>query len=179
MEHSLGITVIETNNPQVLHLIDESIYNEDVPYVCPRIHITVPGFQTSSETVPTQNFNLVLTACNLEIQTTRCDSQFFEIPDGVYAIRYSVSPNEYVFTEINHLRLTKTNNRIAKIYCSLEPWYADLPKKQEDKLKKLNEVENLLKAAVASIEVCKDFKKGTELYNYALKKLDKIDCKHC
>lgn len=180
MEHKLGLNVITTNNQEVLHLLDESIYDADIPYVCPRIHITSPGFQYSAEIIPeAQNFNLVLTACDLEIQTTQCDSVHQLLPDGVYAIKYSVSPNEYVFVEVNHLRLTKMMNRIADIYCELEMTAGEINAKTKDKLVKLNELENYLKSATYSIEVCGDLKKGKDLYAYAQKLIDKIDCKHC
>jgi asparagine synthase (glutamine-hydrolysing) len=41
-------------------------------------------------------------------------SEHHEIPDGVYAIQYSVAPHEYTAVTINHLRLTKTYQRKSR-----------------------------------------------------------------
>jgi hypothetical protein len=179
MEHKLGLEIIPTSNAQILKVVDASIYSDELPFVCPKLLVTAPGFQFSAEIIPAQNFNLTLTACDLGIQTAQCDSKHFDISDGVYALKYSVSPNEYVFVEYNHLRLTKISNRIRGIYCELEIGALQPTAKTQQKLDKINEVENYLKAAQSSIEMCRDYKKGIELYNYAQKLLDRIDCKNC
>jgi len=179
IEHKLGFQVLDTNNPLVFNLLDESVYTSEMPYICPEILITAPGFQFSSRHVPTQNFNLTLTACNLEIQVRNCDAEMNTIPDGIYAIKYSVSPAEYVFVEKNHLRQTIVKNRIGKIYGQLDLPTSQLPEVKKTKLVKLNEVENYLKAARECVEIKGDSKRGMELFNYALKLLDRIDCKHC
>lgn len=179
MEHNLGLEIIDTNNEKVLKIIDGSIYAEDVPIVCPKLEITAPGFQFSSTREVTRDFNLSLTACNLEIQVSNCDSRLNDLPDGLYAIKYKITPYEYVYVEINHLRLTKVHNRIEKLYCDLGIPTSDIPKKKKEKLDKINEVENYLKAAKSSVESCQNSKYGMELYNYALKLLDRIDCKNC
>lgn len=179
MEHKLGIEIVETKNEKILRLIDASIYVGGVPVVCPKIYITAPGFQFSSVHEVDENFNMILTACDLEIQSGNCDSQQNNLPDGVYAIKYTVSPHEYLFTEVNHLRLSQTYNRIEKLYCNLGMPTSDLTGRTKEKLSKINEVENYLKASKASIETCQNTKYGTELYKYAIKLLDRIDCKNC
>ena len=41
-----------------------------------------------------KNFDMCLTACTLALQTTNCGVTQEKIPDGIYIIKYSVSPNK-------------------------------------------------------------------------------------
>lgn len=180
--HRLGLDIYETSNEGILKISDISIYDTILPVVCPQLLITSPGFQFSASIDQSRligGFNLVLTACDLELQTQACDSRFDTIPDGIYAIRYSVSPSEYVFVEYNHLRLTKEFNRLNKVYCSLDADTCQLDKVKSDKLSKILEVESYLKSARASVEICNKPERGMKQYEYAKKLLDKLDCKHC
>jgi hypothetical protein len=180
--HRLSLEILDTSNENTLTIIDSSTYLTGIAPTCPELLITAPGFQYSAS-VPAANlqpgFNNTLTACSLEIQTKACDSVFEVIPDGIYAIRYSVSPNEYVKVEYNHLRLTQIYNRWQKALCDLDLSDCLPEKNKKDKFAKLQEVDMYLKAAKAKVEVCNSSKKGMDLYNYAIKLLDKIDCKTC
>jgi len=180
--HKLGIEVIETSNEKVFRLVDTSIYNSLLGVTCPQLLITSPGYQYSAnidEDSLTAPFNLILTACDLEVQTRKCDSEHHEIPDGVYAIQYSVAPNEYTAVTINHLRLTKTYQRIRQIYCELDLGACMVDKDKEKKLLELRLIQDYLQAAKAKVEICNELSKGMTIYKYALKLLDKIDCKSC
>lgn len=180
--HRLSLEVINVSNPQILKIMDLSIYTALIPVVCPQLLITAPGFQYSAsipEDMLTKGFSLNLTACNLDLQTSNCDSEMNEIPDGIYAIRYAVSPHEYVFVDYNHLRITKALKDLTQLYCDLD--LADcLPSKdKEDKLKKLRLIRGMLDAAKAKVEDCLESEKGMTIYNYALKLIEKETCKYC
>ncbi len=182
MQHKLGIEVLETANERLLRLVDMSVYNSILGVTCPRLLITAPGYQFSASIGVerlVQGFNLTLTACDLEIQTRKCDIEFSDIPDGIYAIQYSISPNEYTAVNIQHLRLTKAYNRLRKAYCALDLGACIPERDKEDKLKQLTLVDSYFQAAKAKVEICGEASKGMTLYKYGLKLLDRIDCKTC
>ena len=123
--------------------------------------------------------HLTLTACDLQLQTSGCGTQYFAIPDGVYIIKYSVSPNESVYVEYNHMRISQALNLYNKILCDVDANACDPPFKIKQRLEELRFINMYLQAAVAKVETCHEPQKGMSLYNYALKLLKKMDCTNC
>lgn len=149
---------------------------------CPLLQITLPGFQepvnfTNPEIAP--GFGLNLTACDFGTQTSNCGTSYAALSDGIYIIRYSVAPNDIVYVEYNHLRITCALNRVRAIYCDLDLGTCDPPSTIKDKLEKLRLIESYLKAAKAHVEFCHQPAKGMELFTYAVKLLDKFTCTSC
>ena len=181
--HQLGLEFLETSNPRIFKISDVSVYNSLLAATCPELLITVPGFQYSASIDPselTQGFNLVLTACKLGIQIQNCDSKNEDIPDGIYAIKYSISPNEFVYVEYNYFRTTQLNNRLQKVRCDLDANTCYKDEEQQQKFLKIREVSDYIAAAKASLEDCHhDVKKATSFYNLAKSLLEKLDCKNC
>ena len=181
-KHVLSLEAPDTMNLCQLHVMDTSVYSDIVPVVCPILEVTVPGFNYAvqfGEPDISTGFNLVLTACDLELQTTNCGTDFNSLPDGIYILKYSVSPNDIVYVEYNHLRITRALNIYQSILCELDLGACEPDTKIAEKLKKLREIRMYLDAAVAQVERCHNPRKGMELYNYALKQLGKFECKSC
>lgn len=181
-KHVLSLEAPDTLNLCQLRIVDTSIYNEDAQVKCPLLEITLPGFNYSvnlEEPDVAPGFILNLTACDLEIQTEGCNSNFNTLPDGIYVIRYSVSPNEYVYAEYNHLRITKALTMYNDILCDLDMGACEPDAKLEKKLKDLHKIRMYLDAAKAKVEICHEPRKGMELYKYAVKLLGKFECKSC
>jgi hypothetical protein len=178
--HVLSLEVPDVMNTCIIKVFDTSVYATGMPVVCPILSITVPGFTSSSELSVVQDFNETITACDLGLQTTGCDlSQFANLPDGIYVIKYSVSPNEYVYVEYNHLRVTQAMLKYQKILCDLDVADCEPPAKVQEKLKQLQKIKMYLDAAKAKVEVCHEPAKGMRIYNYAVKLLGKMTCKNC
>lgn len=179
MRHVLSLEAPATLNECILRVQDTSIYHDNVPVECPILNVTLPGFNSSVELGETEiatGFNLNLTACDLEVQTANCETQFNALPDGVYVLKYSVSPNDQVYVEYNHLRVTKLMLNYRKVLCSLDIAACEPSVEVAKKLATLKEIDMYIKAAVAKVETCHDPKKGMELYTYAKKLLTKFDC---
>lgn len=178
--HKLSLEVPAVLNPCIIKLFDTSVYAEGVPVVCPLLDITVPGFNYSSQISVTEGFNLTVTACDLGLQTTGCDtSDYANLPDGVYIIKYSVSPNEFVYVEYNHMRITQALNKLKNILCQLDVSDCEPSARVEEKLNKLRKIKMYLESAVAKVEYCSEPDKGMRIYKYALKLLNKMDCINC
>jgi hypothetical protein len=181
-QHVLSLEAPDTLNKCILRVVDTSIYNPLSQPTCPLLQITLPGFRIPvqfTDTVIAPGFNLNLTACDLELQTTNCGTSYTDLPDGIYIIKYSVSPNDIVYVEYNHLRITCALNKIQAIYCDLDLGTCDPPEKVKALLNEICLIQQYLSAAKAYVEYCHQPSKGMDLYRYALKLLSKITCSSC
>jgi hypothetical protein len=176
-KHQLSLEIPNTLNGCIFRVIDTSIYSDEVPVECPKLEITPPGFYQAYD-VPnlTENFTENITACDMGLQIYNCTIQYNDLPDGVYVVRYSVSPNDKVYVEYNHLRITRALNKINEILCCLDVAACEPQKPLRDKLMQLQLLETQLQAAKVEVEYCHHPKKGMEIYNYVMKMLDKLAC---
>lgn len=177
--HVLSLEVPTVMNPCILSIIDTSVYSPIVPVTCETLNVTVPGFSHSVQFDVSAGFSEILTACDLQLQTQQCGEQYANLPDGIYIIKYSVSPNDLVYVEYNHLRITQALIRWNKALCNLDLAACEPTKKVQEKLEKLRIIRMYLDAAKAKVEYCHEPQKGMSLYNYALKLLNKYECKTC
>jgi len=185
MKHALSLIIPDTMNDWSLTIQDSSIYADLIPVSCPTLQVLVPGFvkaATFTEDTPVEiqpGFIVNLSACNLELQTQNCGTVFDCLPDGIYVIKYSVSPNDIVYVEYNHLRITQALTLWNKHLCELEMAPCDPPLDKKIKLQELMEIKAYLEAAKNMVEFCHKADKGMDLYNYAMKRLKKMKCQTC
>jgi hypothetical protein len=177
--HVLSLEVPTTMNNCILPVNDTSVYSPLIPITCETLNVTVPGFSYSNQIDVTSGFSLILTACDLQLQSTGCGETYAPLPDGIYIIKYSVSPNDLVYVEYNHLRITQALIRYNKALCDLDIAACEPPAKIKQKLEKLRMIKMYLEAAKAKVEYCHESQKGMSLYNYAIKLLNKFDCINC
>lgn len=177
--HVLSLEVPTVMNTCIMTIYDTSVYAPSVPTTCETLNITVPGYGYSNQISVAAGFSAVITACDLGLQVNLCGEQYVELPDGIYIIKYSVSPNDVVYVEYNHLRITKALNRYNAALCSLDLAACEPPFKVQQQMEQLRKIKAYLDAAKAKVEFCQDNQKGMTLYNYAIKLLNKFDCKNC
>jgi hypothetical protein len=191
-KHQLSLEVPDTNNCSVFRIVDTSIYDEHVPVTCPKLEITSPGFNEPvvidvvlSEDPTTNapiNFSYILNGCTLGIQTSGCGQISERLPDGIYTIRYSVSPNDKVFVEYHYLRTCLTNNKYFNELCKLELAACEPDAEVKAQLNELRLIKSFIDAAKAKVEQCNDLQEGIELLFYAQKRLQKYSngtCSNC
>jgi hypothetical protein len=162
-----------------MKIFDTSVYSPLVGIVNPILYIVAPGFNYRAEVAFIPDSSPTLTACDLGFQTENCDSSFVNLPDGIYNIKYAVDPECKVYVEYNHLRMTCALNHYEKILCNISISDCDPPAKVKDKLKQLHLIKMYLEAAEAKVETCHENQEGMTLFNYAVKLLNKLDCKNC
>lgn len=186
MKHKLSLHIPNTMDDWQLVIQDTSIYADLIPVSCPTLQIQLPGFITATTvtdtTIPNPlapGFIRQFTACSLNVQTESCGTRYDCLPDGIYIIKYSVSPNDVVFVEYNHLRITKALKQWNEKLCELDMAPCDPDKEKKAKLDELMEIKAFLESAKNRVEYCHKANEGMELYNYAKKRLDKLDCKTC
>lgn len=176
----LSLEAPDVLTPCILRLVDTSTYNEDLPAKCAQLQITPPGFSNSffvDNVYP--EYMLNLTACDIKIQKDNCGTVFNDLPDGVYVIRYSVSPNDTVFVEYNHLRITKALIKLKNAYCDLDIGACGVSDKFKKNFDILGDLYNYLYAAKAKVEFCREAKQGMDIYKFVLEELKKVTCKNC
>jgi len=179
-KHTLSLDILDTLNECVLCIMDTSIYADKPAVECPYLDVLVPGFTCAVRLDVEPDFcKLCLTACDLELQTEDCGLVFNLLPDGVYVVRYSIAPNEYVYVEYNHLRTATIMNTFNKVLCALDVANCDPLPEVKEKLKELRLIEMLIKAAKSQVEFCHTPGRGMDLYEYAKRRLDKLACAVC
>jgi hypothetical protein len=175
--HQLAVDIPDTLTPCILRIVDASIYSDVAPVECGKLQITPPGFSTSYNYTDLQpGFLVNLSACDIELQTVNCGNVYNDFPDGVYVIRYSVSPQDTVYVEYNHLRVTAALNKINNLLCCLDVKGCDPQQPLRDKLREVQLLQTMLKAAKAKVEYCHTPGQGMEIYNYVMNRLNKLAC---
>ncbi len=176
-KHQLAIDIPDTLTPCIFRVVDASIYSDMIPVDCTRIEITPPGFTSAFAVEDLEpGFLANLSACDLGLQTANCGNTYNEFSDGVYIVKYSVNPNEVVYAEYNHLRTTVALNKINNLLCCLDIQDCDPKTPLKETLKEIQFLTTMLKAAKAKVEYCHSPKLGMDIYNYVIKKLDKLAC---
>jgi hypothetical protein len=178
-KHQLSLEIPDTNNCTIFRVQDTSVYSENVPITCPTLEIVPPGFNQGVvidiQVAPTttSSFSYIFNSCILGLQTTGCGDTLQYLPDGVYYIRYSVSPNDKVFVEYKYLRVCQILNKYFNELCKLEMAACEPHADVKEQLKELRLIKSFIDAAKAKVEYCHDIDKGNELLMYADKRLNK------
>ena len=124
--NSLSLNIPNIMTDCVLRIEDTSVYDLLMPYVCPTVQVLVPGYRDcitfNDTTFPPiyKGFILNLTACDLKIQTECCGTEFHSLPDGIYVIKYALSPHDKMYVEYNHLRVTALRKQLKEEWCKLK-----------------------------------------------------------
>ena len=172
-KHQLSLEVPDTNNCSVFRVLDTSIYDPHVPVTCNKLEITSPGFNEPVAIDVISGFNLILNGCTLGIQSAGCGTVSERLPDGIYTIRYSVSPNDKVFVEYHYLRVCMITNKYYNELCKVELAACEPEPDVKDQLAELRLIKSYIDAAKAKVEQCNDLQEGMELLMYAQSRLQK------
>jgi len=159
--HILSLEIPTVSNCNLLCIKDTSQYSKDLAVDCEELLITLPGYSVPVLIKVDKDFDMCLTACTLALQTTDCGSKQENIPDGIYIIRYSVSPNSKVYVEYNHLRVTQLLGQYYEVLCDLDV---------------MSYIKTMIDAAVSNAEYCQSTTQAMQIYNYAKARLNKITC---
>lgn len=122
-----------------------------------------------------KGFHLVLNGASLKMQTAKTSKNLQSLPDGVYSIRLSVTPNFSTLVEFDHLRTRQLQERYDETLCKIYSEQCSVTKKEfEEKKRELLSILMDIKAAIAKVEVGHEKKEGLELYEKASKDLKRF-----
>ena len=154
---------------------DTSIYTPLLPISCPELQILPPGFGVPTVISVQSGFDLVLNACSIGLlHPPSCASSCPVLEDGIYNIRYSVSPNASVWVEYNFLRVTKAVNTLNELLCKL-PLQCALPSQElEYDINNITMIREYLNAAQIYVGQMNRPADGINMYRFALTLIEKM-----
>lgn len=175
-QHLLAIDVPNTYNESVFLVRDISIYTPLLSVSCQSLQITPPGFSTPTVIVPTvPNFQLVLNACSLGIAiSTGCSDMCPNIPDGIYGIYYSVSPNTQVYVGYQYMRIVSAVNRLNGYLCRLQLPNGLPGQELTYELQNIDIIRNYLRSAQTNVNDLHQLTDGMNNYRYAVELMNKM-----
>jgi len=178
-KHILSLDIPITRNATILPIKDTSLYEPGLGVNCERLEIVSPGYTCSPKLEISKGFATNFTACDLGLQNQKCDTEKWLIPDGIYHIRYSVSPNDQVFVEYYHLRTINTLNLYYDCMGNLDLCGDNVPQKSIQKLEQLRILKLYLDNAKTKVEDYHELAEGIEMFQMVVKKLRKICGPNC
>jgi hypothetical protein len=174
----LSLQEIPSNNCRFLRLADNSWYNPNIPVTNGLLEVTPPGFGCPVVFPVSKLFNTALNSSLLKIAPANTYSQLLPLPDGVYAIKYSIAPNKEMFVEYDLFRNCQLLQRYMKAICDLFAEKCDKTTREfQEARRQLIWIKELIDASKYMVEEMGEPTKGIELYNEASRLLGKInDC---
>lgn len=181
MVSKLSVDYIDSNNPKTFRLIDDSEYNTKITVSSPTLEITPPGFSYPTVFTVEPYFNMVFNASILNILKVKSYKLLADLPDGIYGIKYSITPSAELFVEYDYFRTVKLREKFSRIACGLLDKKRDYTVNEfEDIKKEILWIDQLIDASKYKTEICGEPEKGISLYNEASFLLDKyIHCITC
>lgn len=177
-QHYLTLSIPDTNNPRSFVIKDTSLYESSIPVVCERLEIIPPVINKIMNVEVEKGFDLTLSSAVLGFSGR---DNLTILPDGLYRIKYSVSPNEKVYVEYMHLRITSAMISFHRCLSKFN-MCKELSDKDRKILREYNDVKNYIEVAKAKVEDSHDINNGLEMFRYAVEKLNKLcnqSCKTC
>jgi len=176
IRHSLSIEIPQVVNPYVLSIWDNSVYSINLPVTCARLDVLLPGFTQPVYVSTTSGFRVNLDAHNLGLVLPDSDDKIM-LPDGVYNVAYSVSPNDIMKVEYYHMRTT----RIMHDYYILlgKQVFNECDDTKNEKLSELHQIRMFIETAKAKAEVLHAPGEAVEMLAYAQRLLSKFRNSSC
>lgn len=145
----LDILVVPTYNVNTLSILDASVYPEDFVVTNPTIEITPPGFNTAVIDFDINTFN-IFTTSNLGITA---EDVIQPLPDGIYSLKYSVSPAYENYVEKTIMRVDKLQEKFDQAFMKLDMMECDSARRKQSKVD-LNTIYFFIQGAIAAANNC-------------------------
>lgn len=166
----LNILPIDTHDVRTLGLADISFYPQSVAIVNPTIQITPPGYNKLTIAFTAKN----VTIYNSTILEISCDDEIMiDLPDGIWKVKYTITPADTYFVEKSFLRTEKIQQLWGDAFLCLNASCSDHAKKlmQEE----LEDIWFLIQGAIADANQCNDME-AMNKYRLAMSMLNSFNC---
>lgn len=168
----LDILVVPTYNTLTLGIADASTYITTPS--APTIEITIPGFGIVTLPFVPNDFN-IFNSTSLGI--TSVGDPLLPLPDGVYYLKYSISPAYVNYVERTIIRVDSLQERFDAAFMKLDMMQCDLAIKTQQKVT-LNSIYFFIQGSIAAANNCA-VETSNKLYAQASNMLNnfiKTDC---
>lgn len=176
----LSLDVSNSHNEKVIRLYDTSFYYKDEPIDNYLIEI-LPVNKTLWLTFNvTKGFSLVLNSSNLRYKKTNDNEGLIPLPDGIYEIKQSHTPNSQTVSHTYYFRTTVFMNKLESEKNKLFTNVCSLSRNEYNfNRDRLRDLEEYLYAAKWIIEECNDKVKGKDMFEFSKKLLENYtnECK--
>ena len=170
----LDIAVIPTYNVLTLGVMDTSVYPDDPPIVNnPTIEITVPNFGVATLPFVVSSYNS-FNSTDLTITTAGNETP---LPDGIYRLKYSITPAYLNFVEVTIMRTEKIQEKFDKAFLRLDLMECDGAIKTQSTVT-LNTINFFIQGSIAAANNCAEYE-STKLYTQADTMLDNFLKNNC
>lgn len=174
----LDITLMDTYSLKTMGIADISMYPNGYNISNSTIEVTAPGFkkvaiQFNPKSVNIINSNSINLTCSLSYEGLA------SLPDGIYTLRYSISPNQTNFVEKSFMRIEQLECKYATAFLYLDLDDTSFKETHKGKLKKLDLAKIFMKGSIAAVNEC-DHLLGIKLYKKAQEIIEDIidgECK--
>lgn len=177
--HQLALEIPNTSHTDRMRIIDASVYADSLPVEFETLQILIPGYsdpivfkEADTPTPLQQGFDRWFTTVDLGLQAVSSDS-LDTLPDGLYVIQYSVSPNDQKYEKYYHLRITKAVNIYHKELCKIQLSECEPTAEMNQHLADLRYIKMLLDSAKAKAEFCHAPDHASAMLQYANKLMRK------
>lgn len=165
----LDLLIPETHDSKRMLIADVSKYPSPFTISNPTIEITPPGFPVVVLSYTANGF-VVYDSMSLKITCSDVDCELIDLPDGIYNIKYSITPAWQYFVNKKILRINKLQEKLDRVYLKLDFMQCDEAIKEEDK-EILDTIQLYINGAIAAANNCLD-SLAMKLYNKALQFID-------
>lgn len=170
----LDILVIPTYNIQTLGIADASTYPDSPPVTSPTITIDVPGFGEVSLPFNINDFNIYTSA---SLGLTSVGDPLLPLPDGIYYIKYSVTPAYVNYVDKTIIRVDQLQEKFDSSFMKLDMMECDLAIRKQQKVE-LNSIYYFIQGAIAAANNCA-VDTANKLYAQANKMLTNFNKNNC
>lgn len=150
MPANLNFLVVPTYNKYLLNVLDQST-GYPSPIVAPTIEITLPSAPSpiSLPFVPNSSNTFNSTTLGL----TAVGDPIAPLPDGVYNLKYTISPANTNFAERNVLSVNQLQEKFDEAFMKMDMMECDGPIRMQQKVD-LNTIYFLIQGAIAASNNC-------------------------
>lgn len=163
--------LLETESLKTFGIADISFYPPGFTIVNPSFEITPPGYSKVTLDFDPKSAN-VYRAFDLGIT---CDEECGDLPDGIYLVKYSISPNSQRYIQQSFVRVDALRKKYYEAFLRADLSCDCSISSQEKYFKQLMQIERLINYIVASANNC-DEVTAWKLYGKANKLLDQFEC---
>jgi hypothetical protein len=170
----LDILVIPTYNTLTLAVADASTYPTDPPNVSgSNLEINVPNFGIVNIPFVVNELN-IFSSANLGITPVGTNQP---LPDGIYFLKYTVSPPHINFVEKSFMRVDRLQEKFDEAFMKLDMMECDRAIKMQAKVE-LTTVSFFINGAIAAANNCA-IVEANKLYLQADKMLNNFMRRNC
>jgi hypothetical protein len=164
---NLNILVVPTYSTLTLGIADASTYPAAPPISNPIIEIVVPGFDTVALPFVPNTLNIF---DSTDLGLTSSGDDLLPLPDGIYYIKYSITPAFENFVDKSIIRVEQLQEKFDEAFLTLEMMECDLAIKTQQ-IVNLTSINFFIQGAIAAANNCAT-DRSNKLYAQASKMLN-------